>query len=58
MNDKLLQKSLDEKPKLGFIGAGILGTALAIRLSERGYKVISVSSRSQTSASNQRAMTI
>ena len=37
-------------PKLGFIGAGTVGTALAIRLSERGYKVVAVSSRSQTSA--------
>ncbi|UCB42492.1 MAG: DUF2520 domain-containing protein [Dehalococcoidales bacterium] len=37
-------------PKLGFIGAGTLGTALAIRLSERGYVVVAVSSRSQTSA--------
>jgi len=37
-------------PKLGFIGAGTVGTALAIRLSERGYNVVAVSSRSQTSA--------
>jgi predicted short-subunit dehydrogenase-like oxidoreductase (DUF2520 family) len=37
-------------PKLGFIGAGTVGTALAIRLSERGCQVIAVSSRSQTSA--------
>jgi predicted short-subunit dehydrogenase-like oxidoreductase (DUF2520 family) len=37
-------------PKLGFIGAGTVGTALAIRLSERGYPVVAVSSRSQTSA--------
>ena len=37
-------------PKLGFIGAGTVGTALAIRLSERGYPVVTVSSRSQASA--------
>ena len=36
--------------KLGFIGAGIVGTALAVRLSSKGYPVIAVSSRSQTSA--------
>jgi len=36
--------------KLGFIGAGTVGTALSIRLSERGYQVVAVSSRSQTSA--------
>lgn len=36
--------------KIGFIGAGTVGTALAIRLSERGYQVVAVSSRSQTSA--------
>ena len=37
-------------PKLGFIGAGTVGSALAIRLSERGYPVISVASRSFSSA--------
>ncbi len=36
--------------KLGFIGAGTVGTALSIRLSERGYQVVAVSSRSQPSA--------
>jgi len=36
--------------KIGFIGAGTVGTALAIRLSERGYQVVAVYSRSQTSA--------
>ena len=36
--------------KLGFIGAGTVGTALAIRLSDRGYPVVAVSSRSQISA--------
>lgn len=36
--------------KLGFIGAGTVGTALSLRLSDRGYQVVAVSSRSQTSA--------
>jgi len=35
---------------LGFIGAGTVGTALALRLSDRGYRVVAVSSRSQSSA--------
>ena len=38
--------------KLGFIGAGTVGTALAIRLSSKGYQIVAVSSRSQTSARN------
>ncbi len=38
--------------KLGFIGAGTVGSALALRLSSRGYQVVAVSSRSQTSARN------
>ena len=37
-------------PKLGFIGAGTVGSALAIRLDEQGYPVISVASRSFSSA--------
>ena len=36
--------------KLGFIGAGTVGTALSVRLSSKSYQVIAVSSRSQTSA--------
>ncbi|MFH0768489.1 MAG: DUF2520 domain-containing protein [Chloroflexota bacterium] len=36
--------------RLGFIGAGTVGTALSLRLSERGYKVVAVSSRSRSSA--------
>ena len=36
--------------KLGFIGAGTVGTALASRLSDRGYPVVAVFSRSQASA--------
>jgi len=39
-----------EMLKLGFIGAGTVGTALAVRLSSKGYPVVAVSSRSQTSA--------
>jgi predicted short-subunit dehydrogenase-like oxidoreductase (DUF2520 family) len=36
--------------KLGFIGAGTVGTALAVRLAGNGYPVVAVSSRSQDSA--------
>jgi predicted short-subunit dehydrogenase-like oxidoreductase (DUF2520 family) len=36
--------------KLGFIGAGTVGTALAVRLSQSGYPVVAVASRNQTSA--------
>ncbi len=36
--------------KLGFIGAGTVGTALSVKLSKAGYPVVAVSSRSQTSA--------
>jgi predicted short-subunit dehydrogenase-like oxidoreductase (DUF2520 family) len=35
---------------LGFIGAGTVGTALALRLSGRGYPIAAVSSRTLTSA--------
>ena len=35
---------------IGFIGAGTVGTALAVRLSEKGYQVIAAASRSRTSA--------
>ncbi|HIE17001.1 MAG TPA: DUF2520 domain-containing protein [Dehalococcoidia bacterium] len=35
---------------IGFIGAGTTGTALAVRLSQRGYQVAGVSSRSLASA--------
>ncbi len=38
--------------RLGFIGAGTVGTALATKLSRKGYKVVAVSSRNQTSARN------
>jgi len=39
-----------EMVKLGFIGAGTVGSALAIRLSREGYQVVAVSSRGKTSA--------
>ena len=38
--------------KLGFIGAGTVGTALATLLDSHGYRVAAVSSRSRTSAEN------
>lgn len=38
--------------KLGFIGAGTVGTALSVRLSSKGYPIVAVSSRSPTSAEN------
>jgi len=37
-------------PKIGFIGAGTVGTALAVRLSEKGYPVTAVASRTLASA--------
>jgi predicted short-subunit dehydrogenase-like oxidoreductase (DUF2520 family) len=39
-----------DTPTIGFIGAGTTGTALAVRLAQRGYQVIAVSSRSLISA--------
>ena len=39
-------------PKLGFIGAGAVGTALASKLNSRDYPVVAVASRSQASAGN------
>ena len=35
---------------IGFIGAGATGTALAVLLSNKGYRIVAVSSRSQSSA--------
>lgn len=40
----------NDAPKIGFIGAGTTGTALAVRLAQNGYQIIAVSSRSLTSA--------
>ena len=39
-----------EMVKLGFIGAGTVGTALAVLLSGKGYPVVAVSSRHRASA--------
>ncbi len=36
--------------KLGFIGAGTIGSSLALKLSKQGYPVVAVSSRLHTSA--------
>jgi len=36
--------------KLGFIGAGTVGTALSVRLRSKGYQIVAAASRSQTSA--------
>jgi len=36
--------------EIGFIGAGTVGTALAVRLNSKGYPVVAVSSRTKTSA--------
>ena len=38
--------------KIGFIGAGTVGTAMAVLLSRKGYPVVAVSSRSYSSAEN------
>jgi predicted short-subunit dehydrogenase-like oxidoreductase (DUF2520 family) len=38
--------------KTGFIGAGTTGTALAVRLSQKGWPVVAVSSRTLSSAQN------
>ena len=39
-----------ETLKLGIIGAGTVGTALAVRLSRKGYRIAAVASRSLSSA--------
>jgi predicted short-subunit dehydrogenase-like oxidoreductase (DUF2520 family) len=55
VSEKAFLISLDERlkvVKLGFIGAGTVGTALSISLSNKGYPVVAISSRSQTSARN------
>ncbi|MBI2907254.1 MAG: DUF2520 domain-containing protein [Chloroflexi bacterium] len=36
--------------KIGFIGAGTVGTALAVRLKEKGHQVVAVASRTRASA--------
>jgi len=47
-----LVQTKTERLKFGFIGAGTVGTALSVSLSKKGYSVVAVSSRSQTSAGN------
>ena len=39
-----------KQPRIGFIGAGRAGTALAVALAEAGYEVVAVASRSRASA--------
>ena len=46
-----LVQGRDKMLKLGFIGAGTVGTALSVRLSSKGYQIIAISSRSHASAS-------
>jgi predicted short-subunit dehydrogenase-like oxidoreductase (DUF2520 family) len=40
----------DKMRKVGFIGAGTVGTALAVLLNRKGYKVVGVYSRTRTSS--------
>jgi predicted short-subunit dehydrogenase-like oxidoreductase (DUF2520 family) len=42
--------SQDKRRRIGFIGAGTVGTALAVRLSQKGYPVVAAYSRSKRSA--------
>lgn len=43
-------RGAQDKPRIGFIGAGTVGTALAYRLSQLGYPVVGVASRTLASA--------
>ena len=45
-----LTRHSDKRPAVGFIGAGALGTTLAVALSSAGWKVEAVASRSYASA--------
>jgi predicted short-subunit dehydrogenase-like oxidoreductase (DUF2520 family) len=47
MNDTI---SDTPKPRVGFIGAGTVGTAFAVRLSGKGYPIVAVASRTRSSA--------
>ena len=47
---------ISKRPMVGFIGAGTVGTALASTLSDHGYPVVAVSSRSRASADQLAAM--
>ncbi len=44
------QERASDQRRIGFIGAGTVGTALAVRLSGKGYPVVAVSSRTKASA--------
>jgi len=48
--NKERQDQESTRRKIGFIGAGTVGTALAVRLSGKGYPVVAVSSRTNASA--------
>ena len=52
VSEKAFFIKLAKMHKLGFIGTGTVGTALAVRLNQSGYPVAAVSSRSRTSAEN------
>ena len=47
---KVRRDQESNRHKIGFIGAGTVGTALAVRLSGKGYPVVAVSSRTKASA--------
>jgi len=47
-----MAQQVNKLRKLGFIGAGTVGTALAIRLNRKGYPVVAASSRRFSSAQN------
>jgi predicted short-subunit dehydrogenase-like oxidoreductase (DUF2520 family) len=48
----IYRRSVEDREmlKLGFIGAGTVGSALAVRLREKGYQVVAVASRRRGSA--------
>jgi len=48
--NKVRRDQGSNQPEIGFIGAGTVGTALAVRLSGKGYPVIAVASRTKASA--------
>ncbi len=46
----ILNADLNHMKTIGFIGAGITGTSLAVRLHQKGYRITAVSSRTLSSA--------
>lgn len=51
MRDRLVtERSSSSRPRLGFIGAGTTGSALACCLAQAGYPVVAVASRTAASA--------